>query len=186
MKKILFLIGLSILTFGAFAEKVPSVIVNKSQGGFTAIFNLYNYVSYTPAEASANGVGHLDCSGNGFSACRIPACNALNVIDGNVVSVETESGKLNSFKLAINDVIQQYETALEKNAAAVAAGNAPKAIPTTYTKTIAFTTTKGSGKLGKKKTETYVVRGVVKTSTNNTSTMMIFIEKTNLFIVSCN
>ena len=72
MKKILFLIGLSILTFGAFAEKVPTVIVNKSQGGFTAIFNLYNYVSYTPADVSANGIGHLDCSGSGFSACRIP------------------------------------------------------------------------------------------------------------------
>ena len=185
MKKILFLIGLSILSFGAFAEKVPSVIVNKSQGGFTAIFNLYNYVSYTPAEVSANGVGHLDCSGTGFSACRIPNCNALNVINGNTISVETESGKLNSFKLAINDVIQQYETALENNAAAAAAGKPTKAIPTTYTKAIAFTS-KGTSKSSKKKTETYVVRGIVKTSTTNTSTMTIYIEKTNLLNVSSN
>lgn len=182
MKKILFLIGLSILTFGAFAEKVPSVIVNKSQGGFTAIFNLYNYVSYTPAEASANGIGHLDCSGTGFSACRIPNCSALNVNNGNIVTVETESSKLNAFAMAINDVIQQYETALENNAAAIASGNSPKAVPTTYTKTVAFTS-KGSGKLGKTKTESYVVRGVVKTSANNTSTMTIYIEKVNLLSV---
>ena len=185
MKKILFLIGLSILTFGAFAEKVPSVIVNKSQGGFTAIFNLYNYVSYTPAAASANGVGHLDCSGSGFSACRVPNCSALNVINGNTVSVETESGKLNSFKLAINDVIQQYETALENNAAAVAAGKPAKAVPKTYTKTIAFSS-KASSKQEKKKMETYVVRGVVTTSTSTSSTMKIYIEKTNLLSITSN
>ena len=182
MKKTLLLIGLSILTFGAFAEKVPSVIVNKSQGGFTAIFNLYNYVSYTPAEVSANGVGHLDCTGTGFSACRIPNCCALNVINGNSVSVETESGKLLSFKNAINDVIQQYETALENNASAIASGTAIKAVPTTYTKTIAFAT-KGVGKLEKKKTETYVVRGVVTSSTSNASTMKIYIEKTNFLAI---
>lgn len=176
MKKILFLIGLSILTFGAFAEKVPSVIVNKSQGGFTAIFNLYNYVSFSPGEVNSDGIGHLDCSGSGFSACRVPNCNALNINEGNSVSVETESSKLNSLKLAINDVIQQYETALENNAAAVAAGTPTKAVPTTYTKTIA---TKGNGKGGKQKTETYVVKGVVKT-TDNASMMTIYIEKTNL------
>lgn len=185
MKKILLLIGLSIFTFGAFAEKVPTVIVNKSQGGFTAIFNLYNYVSYTPAEVSANGVGHLDCSGTGFSACRVPNCTSLNVMNGNVVAVITEAGKLNAFKLAINDVIQQYETALENNASAVTSGHSAKAVPTTYTKTVAFAS-KGSGKLGKQKTETYVVRGVVKTSANNTSTMMIYIEKTNLLSAATN
>ena len=185
MKKILFLIGLSIITFGAFAGKVPTVVVNKSQGGFTAIFNLYNYVSYSPAEVNSDGIGHLDCSGNGFSACRVPSCNALNVNNGNSVFVETESSKLNSFTLAINDVIQQYETALENNAAAVAAGYPAKAIPTTYTKTIA-TAAKGSGKLVKKKTETYVVRGVVTASTANTSTMKIYIEKINLLNVGSN
>ena len=174
MKKTLLLIGLSILTFGAFAEKVPSVIVNKSQGGFTAIFNLYNYVSYTPAEASANGVGHLDCSGTGFSACRIPNCSALNVNDGNTVSMVTESSKLQSFKLAINDVIQQYETALENNASATAGSS--KAVPTVYTKTIAVSA-KAVSKSSKVKTETYVVRGVVTSSTANSSTMKIYIEK---------
>ena len=182
MKKILFLIGLSILTFGAFAEKVPSVIVNKSQGGFSAIFNLYNYVSYSPAEVNSDGVGHLDCSGNGFSACRVPNCNALNINNGNSVFVETESGKLTSFKQAINDVIQQYETAIENNASSAAANVHGKVVPAIYTKTIALSN-KGSVKGGKAKAETYVVRGVVKNATNNTSTMVIYIEKTNLLSV---
>ena len=182
MKKTLLLIRLSILTFGAFAEKVPSVIVNKSQGGFTAIFNLYNYVSYTPAEVSANGVGHLDCTGTGFSACRIPNCNALNVNDGNTLSVVTESSKLQSFKLAINDVIQQYETALENNASAAVSGSS-KAVPTVYTKTLAFPT-KGIGKTtGKVNPETYIVRGVVTSSTANSSTMKIYIEKISVFSI---
>ena len=185
MKKILFLIGLSVLTFGAFAEKVPSVVVNKSQGGVTAIFNLYNYVSYSPAEVSSDGVGHLDCSGSGFSACRVPNFCALNVINGTTVSVVTESSKLNSFKQAINEIIQQYETELENYAAAVAAGSPAKAVPTTYTKTIAFTA-KSTCNASKKKTDTYVVRGVVTASTANTSTMKIYIEKTNLFNVGSN
>ena len=183
MKKILFLIGLSILSFGAFAEKVPSVIVNKSQGGFSAIFNLYNYVSYTPAEASANGVGHLDCSGTGFSACRVPNCTSLNVNTGNNLSVISESNKLNAFVFAINDVIQQYENAQESHAVSVAAGKTVKDAPATYTKTVVFSN-KGAGKLGKQKAETYVVRGVVKPITNNTSTMMIYIEQTNLLSIA--
>lgn len=185
MKKILFIIGLSILTFGAFAEKVPSIIINKSQGGVTAIFNLYNYVSYTPAEVEPNGIGHLDCSGSGFSACRVPNCNALNVINGNAVSVEMDAGMLNAFKVAINDVIQQYETALENNAAAIASGKSPKAVPMTYSKTVAFASKNGC-KTSKKKSETYVVRGVVTASTTSSSTMKIYIEKTNIFLVAGN
>ena len=181
MKKFLLLIGLSIFTFGAFAEKVPAVIVNKSQGGFTAIFNLYNYVSYTPAEVSANGVGHLDCSGTGFTACRLPNCNALNVNSGNSFAAETDASKLQSFKNAINDVIQQYETALENNAAAT--HSTSKGVPTTYTKTIAFSA-KGSGKIGKTKMETYVVRGVVTSSTASTSTMKIYIERVPVLAIA--
>ena len=100
-------------------------------------------------------------------------------LSGMTVSVETESGKLNSFRQAINDVIQQYEVALENHAAAVAAGTHTKAVPKIYTKTIA-TTSKSSGKLGKQKGEIYVVRGVVNKQTDNASTMTIYIEKTNL------
>ena len=61
-------------SFDAFADKVPAVVVNKSQGGFTALLNLYNYVTYTPASLSSTGVGQLDCVGSGYTACRVPNC----------------------------------------------------------------------------------------------------------------
>lgn len=182
MKKILLFIGLSVMTFGAFATKVPSVVVNKSNGGWTALLNLYNYVTYTPAELSPTGVGQLDCTGNGFTACRVPNCTGLNVNDGNSVTFITDAGKIVSFKNAINDVIAQYESAQ----AATMNPNSDKAayVPTCYTKTISF-----SGKAignGKKKQDTFVVRGVVKANSGNSSTMEIYIEKVDLFAIAGN
>ena len=179
MKKILLLIGLSMFTFGAFAEKVPTVIVNKSQGGVTAILNLYNYVSYTPAELTPSGIGQLDCSGSGFTACRMPNCGSVNVNDGNVVYELSEPSKIDAFRAAINDVIIQYESAQSvQNQSATTGSNAKGNTSGTYTKTIAFpNTSKG---LKKTKMETFVVRGVVTSSTNNASTMKIYIEKVDI------
>lgn len=183
MKKLLLFIGLSVMTFGAFAEKVPSVVVNKYNGGWTAILNLYNYVSYTPAELSPTGVGQLDCSGGGFTPCRVPNCTSLDVNDGNTVIHVTEASKLTAFQQAINDVIVQHEIAVEQHIAAQAHGDAKGvSVPSTYTKTIAMATGPGAGN-GKKK-ETYVVRGVVKSSTANTSTLEIYIEKVDLFTMA--
>lgn len=184
MKKILLFIGLSMFSFGAFAEKVPSVVVNKSQGGLTAIVNLYNYVHYTPAEASATGIGQLDCSGSGFTACRVPNCSGLNVIVGNSVTTVTDLSKIQALKNAVNDVINQYEVAQNTYAQAVATnGNSTKGttIPSKYSKTIAFTSPASSSSATHKlPTETYVVSGVVTSSTANASTMKIYIEKVNL------
>ena len=176
MKKILLFIGLSIFSFGAFAEKVPAVIVNKQQGGFTAIFNLYNYVSYTPAESSSSGLAQLNCSGSGFTACRVPNCTALpvNTLDG--ISKITESSKIQAFVSAINNVINQYETAQENCAHAAQSGVKGPNVPSVYTKTLAFASS-SSGIGMKKKTETYVVRGEVTASTGSTSTMKIYIER---------
>ncbi len=178
MKKILLFIGLSIFSFGAFAEKVPAVIVNKQQGGLTAIINLYNYVSYTPAELSSTGFAQLNCSGSGFTACRVPNCTTLPVNITNGVQNVTESSKIQAFVTAINNVISQYESALENcvSASANQSGDKGANVPSVYTKTLAFaTSTSGIGK--QKKTETYVVRGVVTTSTSSSSTMKIYIEK---------
>lgn len=179
MKKILLFIGLSMFSFGAFAEKVPTVIVNKSQGGVTAILNLYNYVSYTPAELTQTGIAQLDCAGSGFTSCRVPNCGSMTVNNGNVAYQVTESSKLDAFMLGINDVISQYETAQDAhNQSATASGGAKGGVPVTYTKTIAFpNSAKGANKT---KMETFVVRGVVTSSTNNSSTMKIYIEKVNI------
>jgi len=168
-------------SFGAFAEKVPAVIVNKSQGGFTAILNLYNYVTYTPASLTSTGVGQLDCTGSGYTSCRVPNCTSFPVNDGTSVYTESNQSRVQSFVQCINDVLVQYETAQSQQADDMANGNSVKgvSIPSTYSKTIAFP---GSANHSAKKTsmETYVVRGVVTTSSKNTSTMKIYIEKVSL------
>ena len=59
------------MVMGMSARQYPDVIVRKHNGGFWAIFNLYNDVVYTPADGEG-GLAELDCSGNGFSFCRVP------------------------------------------------------------------------------------------------------------------
>ena len=179
MKKLVLFIGLTVLAFGAFAEKTPSIVVNKQQGGFSALFNLYNYVQYTPAELTSTGIGELNCAGNGFSACRVPNCTSLPVINGNSVINITDAAKVNAFLAAANEVIGQYEAALEQcqNAPDSKVTNSKGAsVPSVYTKTVAMKVNNNS-----KTTETYVVRGVVTASTTNSSTMKIYIEKVSLF-----
>jgi hypothetical protein len=184
MKKFLLFIGLTAFTFGAFAEKVPSVIVNKSQGGWQAILNMYNYVIYTPASVNNNGVGQLDCVGAGYSACRVPNCNSLNVYDGNTLSPVTEAGKLQAFVTAINDVINQFEAAHEQYLSAPTSNGGTKAMPSVFTKTISLAN--NSTGPGLKKNNTYVVRGEVTKLNGNNSTLKIYIEKVNLNMLSGN
>lgn len=184
MKKLLLFIGLSVMTFGAFAGKVPSVVVNKFNGGWMALLNLYNYVTYTPAEVSPNGIGQLDCSGSGFTACRVPNCTSMNVNDGSMVSSITDVSKLNAFKTAINDVIVQYETALEQSQSCATHNGNSKApsVPTVYSKQIVLANNSNATNVNRQ--EHYVVRGVVKAMSSQSSTMEIYIEKVNLFSLS--
>lgn len=179
MKKFLLFIGLTVFTFSAFAEKVPSVVVNKQQGGVTAFLNLYNHVSYTPPELTSTGVGQLDCWGSGFSPCRVPDNAHLLVNEGNTVSPVSETNKVNALLAAVNNVIIQYEAALEQNMESAIKPNAGKgsSVPSVFTKTIAVGNTGGANV---NKPETYVVRGVVTASNANTSTMKIYIEKVDI------
>lgn len=181
MKKFFLLIGLSVLSFVTFAEKVPAVVVNKQQGGLTAIINMYNYVTYTPAELTNTGVAVLDCRGSGYSVCRVPNCAPCPVNNGATVEIASDPTLLNAFKNAFNDVLIQYETALDQ-ATTVQSGNTPKSVPTVYTKTIAYSNpAKGSSM--NKRPETYVIRGVVTNANGGNSTMKIYIEKTNLLSI---
>ena len=185
MKKFLLIIGLSIFSFSVFAEKVPSVVVNKSNGGLTAIINMYNYVNYTPPELTATGFGQLDCSGYGFTSFRIPTCASMPVNIGNAVVNITDAATLQALKSAVNDVLYQYEAAQVNQSQSGSANGQPKdaSIPSVYTKTIAMNAT--SAQSGKKnKVDTYVVRGVVTASTGTSSTMKIYIEKVNLGLLS--
>ena len=180
MKKLVLFIGLTVLSFGAFAEKVPSIVVNKYNGGWTALLNMYNYVTYTPGELTGTGVGQLDCSGSGFTACRVPNCTSLTVIDGSSTTTVTDAGKINAFMVAVNNVISQYEDAQAQymEAAAKSDGSKGVSVPSVYTKTIAMAS--NAGGLNAQKTVTYVVRGEVTASGPNSSTMKIYIEKVNM------
>ena len=110
MKKLVLFMGLTVLSFAAFAEKVPAVIVSKQHGGLSAIFNRYNHVDYTPADQTSNGIAKLDCYGSGFTACRVPICASLPVNDGSTVVHITDAGMLNAFLSAANNVVVQYES----------------------------------------------------------------------------
>lgn len=180
MKKLVLFIGLTVLSFGAFAEKVPSIVVNKSEGGLTALLNMYKHVTFTPGELTSTGIGQLDCSGSGLSSCRVPTCTSMTVIDGSTITTVSDAGKVNAFMVAVNNVISQYETAQAQymDAAAKSNGNKSVSVPSVYTKTIALAS--NAGGLNAQKTVTYVVRGEVTTSGPNSSTMNIYIEKVNM------
>ena len=180
MKKLVLFIGLTVLSFGAFAEKVPTVVVHKSEGGMTAIFNMYRYVTFTPGELTSTGVGQLDCSGSGLSSCRVPTCTSVTVIDGNTTTTVTDAGKINAFMAAVNNVISQYEDAQAQymEAAAKSNGNKGVSVPSVYTKTIALASNAGGPNA--QKTVTYVIRGEVTASGPDSSTMNIYIEKVNM------
>lgn len=180
MKKLVLFIGLTVLSFGAFAEKVPAVVVTKSDGSWLALLNMYKYVTYTPGELTSTGIGHLDCSGGGFTTCRVPNCTSLNVIDGSSTTTVTDAGKVNALMTAVNNVISQYEAAQAQSMDPAAKNNGNKgvSVPSVYTKTIAMAG--NAGGLNGQKTVTYVVRGEVTASGPNSSTMRIYIEKVNM------
>ncbi len=181
MKKLLLFIGIAVFSLSAYAEGVPTVIINKRYGGLTGIFNRYNHVQYTPADQSADGNAHLICEGTGLVACRVPnTTTSLTVMDGNTVTIITDAGRVTALETAINDIISQYEEAQEQNMSSANKPNASKGnkVPSVYTKTLAFANSAG-GK-GHSKTDTYVVRGVVTDSDAVSSTMKIYIEKVNI------
>jgi len=102
MKKILIFVSIFSMVLGLSARQYPDVIVRKHNGGFWAIFNLYNDIEYTPADGEG-GFAELDCSGNGFSFCRVPMLatgGASNRID------ESETRAITN---AVNQVIQYSE-----------------------------------------------------------------------------
>lgn len=178
MKKFFLIIGLSVFSLATFAEGIPSVSVNKSQGGWTAILNMYNYVSYTPAESSPDGIAQLNCSGNGFSFCRIPNCTSISVNDGSEMKEITDVSKVNTLISAVNSVIDRLA---ENNSDTETEANTARRTSTSQyvkTKKVAFSNPSAKNRA---KCDTYVVKGV---SSNNRSadaqTVTIYIDKVDL------
>ncbi len=178
MKKIFLFIGLSILSFNIFAEGVPSVSVNKSQGGWTAILNLYNYVTFTPAELTDNGIAQLNCQGSGYSWCRVPNCSTMPASNGVSRIDVTEQAKVNMLANAINQILEQIENDDNANATAISTHRVDNTRKT-YTKKLAI---KSSENRGRVNCDSYVVKAV---RNNNPriggETIDIFVDKVNLF-----
>lgn len=108
MKKIFLSICLCMATFALIAD-VPKIIVNKANGGPSAIFNRYNYVTYTPSDGSTYIMGTLDCTGNGYTKCRVPRGSDLMLTNpnyGRISNVNINGTLVN----AINDLIEFSET----------------------------------------------------------------------------
>lgn len=113
MKKLFVLLTLGIALFSVTtnaAPRYPDIIVNKHDGGWSALFNLYNDVVYTPCE-NGDFVGTLDCSGLGYSACRVPRVNALGP---HMYSLQVPNTAIESKLMDIvNDLIATSENAAE-------------------------------------------------------------------------
>lgn len=105
MKKFFFLLSIIIFTLSTMAEGTPNVIVHKSNGGHWAWLNLYNDILYTPAEDESHPAT-LECTGSGFSSCRVPRFNAFASASlPEAISAQAE----NAIRDAINDLILQSE-----------------------------------------------------------------------------
>ncbi len=71
MKKLLLVVSVCLVGFNLYAGGGrPFLIIHKSNGGWWAWLNLYNEITYTPS-LSDSEPARLECSGAGFSACRV-------------------------------------------------------------------------------------------------------------------
>lgn len=114
MKKLFVLLtmGLALFTLTTnAAPRYPDIIVNKHDGGWSALLNLYNDVVYTPSEGG-DFVGTLDCSGLGYSACRVPRVNALG---SHLLTLQVPNTAIESKLMdVVNDLIATSEKAAER------------------------------------------------------------------------
>ena len=78
MKKLLLILSVCLMGVSLYAEgDQPLVIVHKSNGGYWAWLNLYNDIMYVPSEDGIQPA-MLECSGAGFSSCRVPRQTILH------------------------------------------------------------------------------------------------------------
>ncbi len=103
MKKLFIFATIFTMVFTLSARDYPGVTVRKHNGGVWAIFNLYNDIEYTPAEATG-GVAELECSGNGFSFCRVP----MLALGGN--DHRDDLADTRALVNAVNEIIENSES----------------------------------------------------------------------------
>jgi len=106
MKRVLLLFGALFLACSVWATgDLPTIIIHKSNGGPWAFLNLYNDILYTPAQDEEHPAT-LDCTGAGYSSCRVPRNNALSLYSQGVTG---NSDLSPMFVDAINQIIEVSE-----------------------------------------------------------------------------
>ncbi len=162
MKKLLLLASICLIGISAsFAEGDPALIVRKYNGGWWAWLNLYNVIEYTPSQNG--GPALLECSGKGFSFCRVPSsafsCTVGSTNNGSVGLTPQVNSRLAD---AVNQLIEQSENSSSKG---VNSGTATKKIAV---------------QSSSKKVDTYVVKGKWSYNQYGEGTVEIYIDKLNL------
>lgn len=159
MKKIFLLLSMITMIFATMARDTPYVVVHKSNGGHWAWLNLYNDILYTPS----NGEGQpatLDCTGAGYSSCRVPRFNAYACTSiPEVLSAQAQ----NAIADAINMLIKESE---ELGARGTYSGQ--------KSKTIAVSNTASRGY------DTYFVKAVWNYGSDGEGTMYIYVNQSDL------
>ena len=168
MKKlfVLLTLGIALLSFTAQATgRYPDIVVNKHDGGWSALLNLYNEVVYTPSEVDGIA-GTLECSGLGYSACRAPRINALGARMNTLQVPNTAiEGKLMD---AVNELIANSETAVQRGT-----------MRGSSSKTIAVNTSASGATRGA--TKTFTVRCEWQYQSNGDAVIYIYFDNTNIY-----
>lgn len=157
MKKLFLLLSICAISFTMMASNVTSIIVTKSHGGLTAIFNLYNSIVYTPAQS--NNMATLNCYGSGFSFCRVPTTTLAPTNNGTAIDANTYAQIIH----AINDLIEMSETEANNG---VLNGQQSKKIA------VQSTTHRGF--------DTYCIKGVWNYQANGDGTMRFTVSTTDI------
>ena len=107
MKKLLLILSVCLMGLSVYAEgDRPIVIIHKSNGGYWAWLNLYNDILYTPSEDGIQPA-MLECTGAGWSACRVPRQNTFMVVNNTGQQNNLNFG--NMISDAINEIIAKSE-----------------------------------------------------------------------------
>ncbi|MCR4680755.1 MAG: hypothetical protein K5636_03975 [Bacteroidales bacterium] len=162
MKRLLLCLCICFMGISLFAEgDRPIVIVHKSNGGYWAWLNLYNDILYHPSEDGVEPAT-LDCTGAGFSACRVPRVNPF-LTPGDNASSPTLQRIMPAITDAINEIIEKSE---ERSRSGNNNGS--------YTKKIATPSNGHSGY------ETFFIQGKWAYNTYGEGTLKIYINQSSI------
>lgn len=160
MKKLFLFIGMIAFSFSLWATgELPTIIIEKKNGGEWAWLNLYNVITYTPASED-NPIARLDCSGAGFSSCRIPRANIY--VPGNA-TINSNPSLGAMFADAINQIIEASEKNVENG---IVQGSQSKKIAVTNKRSTGF--------------DTYFVKGNWNYNAKGDGVMTITLTQSNL------